>query len=50
MSISLIKKVDNSKENQKQFQKLLLSKQSYIVNITDYLQISTNDILKDFNN
>lgn len=52
MSISLIKKQDNSKENQKQYQKLLLSKQSYIINITDYLPLKNetnyNDIKVGF--
>lgn len=50
--ISLVKKVDNSKENQKQYQKLLLSKQSYVVNITDYLPLKNetnyNDIKVGF--
>jgi len=52
MSISLIKKQDNKQSNQKEFQKLLLTKQSYIVNITDYLPLKNetdyNDIKVGF--
>lgn len=37
MSISLIKKQDNSKENSQNFQKLLFSKREYFVTITTFL-------------